>query len=211
MVTDVPYPLLVLEAVVLLLLVSIWLLKTRLANRRFKAHARREAQLRREAGAGRSANGASDPRLDPRAVREAARHIPIPWGWPNHELQDYRTVSEQVAELGQRLVRRREVARSRFNDPRVANSFRALIEDRYQRVDRLVMPAITYEKVKAPRLRDPNLEPDQMDDFGQQQSIMNGRALPDVGRVVSVRPAAAAKKPASEPVRIENIRRPWGW
>jgi len=76
----------------------------------------------------------------------ASVDVPIPWGWPHY--QDYRgtrmekpTLSGSMHSLLDCLVREKQLASESLSDARITNSVRALLEDRYGRVDKSSTPA----------------------------------------------------------------------
>lgn len=200
--------LLIIEFSVLVVLVGAWFARRR--------DAARWADLNTVDGDGQRMGSAVQPVSARRpvsrdtviSVRRQARHVPIPWGWPQCERYRPRRRSWFA-----RLFRRRRVAEPTLYDPHVANCFRALLEDRYHHVDLDALPVVAYEPVSAEGFRAPLRKPDQLDDFGRQQSMLDGRSLPQVGAVASIRPAEAPprKTVSQPPPHVVNIRRPWGW
>ena len=145
-----------------------------------------------------------------RLAQPAARPVPTPWGWANHRERNGAAatpLSQAMQDFTSRLMREKKLASTRSLNPRLNGSMRALLEDRYARVDR---SAVKYEKVKRPLLRDPSQPHDQMDNFGTREAerirarlqhikSMNQDALPD-SRAKRVRY-----------VEIKDIKKPWGW
>jgi hypothetical protein len=139
------------------------------------------------------------------------RQVPTPWGWPRHvELNRGGArpdLSDAMQSFANRLIRQKELVNRSSTNPRISNSVRALLEDRYSPV----MKSVEYRKVKAPLLRDPSEPFDQMDDFGsrklkparkkmQSQAEMRSgleRVVPDIGQ--------------KSKIELKDIKLPWGW
>jgi len=144
--------------------------------------------------------------------------VPTPWGWPGHhdsrghqphpslDAEEVHGVSESLHRFIDRLVSEKETVESREYLLRKDESLRALVEDRYGRASR--MKQVKYQKVKAPRLRDPSLPPDQMDNFpsGKADQVESGlKALPGSA---SLYEQHAQKRKRTE---LKELKKPWGW
>jgi len=147
-----------------------------------------------------------------RALHREIQHVRTPWGWPNGQTGNTSTgLSGSMQSLTDRLVREKKLSRTRSNDPRTSNSVRALLEDRYGRVDRDQPTTVEYRKVKKPLLRDPSEPHDQMDNFGVSEAERIRKKLRNVASMTHV--GTSPRKPKSEHryVDIKNIKQPWGW
>ncbi len=109
-----------------------------------------------------------------------------------------------------RLVRQRELVSSPSNNPRISGSVRALLEDRYGRINKDGMESIEYSKVKRPLLRDPSEFYDQMDDFDSRESE---RIQLKIMNVVSMssHEGFPPRNPDFRYVAIKDVKQPWGW
>jgi len=112
--------------------------------------------------------------------------------------------------LTDRLLKEKDLVSRASADPRISGSIRALLEDRYGRVNRQSMAEIEYQKVKPPRLRDPSEPHDQMDNFGTREAERIRQKLKLLTAMNGV-PAAAEEAKELRYVELKDIKRPWGW
>lgn len=166
-------------------------------------------------------NGWKERSAGPRSARGGlnanafpARMPATPWGWPNH------TSGRSVAEAGVgdrlrraavHLTKKRQLVGQAAPDPRRSRSIRALLEDRYGRVNADVMPAIKYHKVKPPRLRDPRAPHDQMDNFGTGEAARISARLQRHGVKGRVQAVPIMQRRKNLDLQLKNIKQPWGW
>ena len=141
-------------------------------------------------------------------------HVRTPWGWARHEErnrgENRQSFSESMRSFSDRLFRPKELVNNPKNDKRVHGSIRALLEDRYGRVSRQSAAAIEYQKVKAPRLRDPSAPHDQMDNFGTREAERVRQKLKLIKAMNAV-PEAAQQNSEVRYVDLKDVKRPWGW
>jgi len=142
-------------------------------------------------------------------------HVRTPWGWPRHEERNRvgassRNLSDRMQLLTDRLLKEKDLVSRASADPRISGSIRALLEDRYGRVNRQSMAEIEYQKVKPPRLRDPSEPHDQMDNFGTREAERIRQKLKLLTAMNGV-PAAAEEAKELRYVELKDIKRPWGW
>ena len=171
-------------------------------KRKLKQQAKEAAENRKSAPGRRSS---------PAIQRELAR-VPTPWGWPQYgddktRKSNDRDFSNSLHDFADRLVNeKRTVQDQQYMEKRNAN-MRALLEDRYGRASK--MPEIPYRKVKAPLLRDPRAEPDQMDNFasGKGDQIV-AKLEKQSGKFVGR--TKAARRDAGR-ANLKNVKTPWGW
>ena len=110
------------------------------------------------------------------ALDRALMHVRTPWGWPRHEERNRLggappDVSRSTKSYADRLLReKKKNGESVPANSRSKSSIRALLEDRYGRANRQTMTEMQYQKVKAPRLRDPSEPHDQMDNVGTREA-----------------------------------------
>ena len=84
-------------------------------------------------------------------------------------------------------------------------SLKALLEDRYGR--KIKPSEMAYRKVKPPRLRDPSLPHDQMDNFpsGKTDQIVSGlKKQPG-------QPGEQRETPVRKTGSLKEVKTPWGW
>ena len=122
-------------------------------------------------------------------LRETARAVPIPWGWPNCAGYRWRrgrlTASEALQLFADTLSAERQLVSAAANDPSFTASIRSQIEDRYHPAGR---------------------------DAGQWEP-----ALPEIPEDIwMLGPAAESRAAAGRQLRIakqgvRELRRPWGW
>jgi hypothetical protein len=119
-------------------------------------------------------------------------------------------LTDAMLELTDRLVREKQLVETRSTNPRTSGSVRALLEDRYGRVNKDSMDTIEYYPVKRPLLRDPSQPHDQMDNFGSNEAE---RIRNKLKRVVAMRsnPAEASGRDELRYVEIKDVKQPWGW
>ena len=148
------------------------------------------------------------------ALQRALLHVRTPWGWPRHEERN--RVGESRSNLSARMQASasRLVGGQRSTDrsakaARTSESIRALVEDRYRRANRQAMAEMQYQKVKAPRLRDPSEPHDQMDNFGIKQAESIRHKL----KLLSAMNGEPAEKESKNLryVDLKDVKRPWGW
>jgi hypothetical protein len=108
------------------------------------------------------------------------------------------------------LIRQKELVTGSHVNPRVSNSIRALLQDRYGPTDYQLMKSIRYEKVKAPLLRDPNAPVDQMDSFGMSELKPNKAKLQKQA-AMKTNPGKPAKSGKRTEIDLKDIKLPWGW
>ena len=158
----------------------------------------------------------SFPRLhgskkDPVIERELSR-VPTPWGWPQHaDLINTNTnkfdISESMSRFTEKMIHEKKTVDDKdYLDKRNA-SLRALLEDRYGRSAR--MTEVQYEKVKAPRLRDPGAPHDQMDNFPSGKANQLAAKLRKQSRSHSGKVSPVGKE--ARGADLKNIKTPWGW
>lgn len=139
--------------------------------------------------------------------------IPVPWGWPGSDIEHHQMEQDHeggVSDSLQRWVDHLVATKTTVEDDeyrhRRESSMRALLEDRF--VSPSHMTKMEYHKVKPPRLRDPSLPHDQMDNFpsgnpDRIESKFNGQ--PNV---------QAVERHGTGTIRYEDVkevRTPWGW
>lgn len=149
------------------------------------------------------------------ALDRALLHVRTPWGWPMHEERNRvgeprRGLSARVQSFTDRLLREKDLVSSPSGDPRISGSIRALLEDRYGRVNRQSMAEIEYQKVKPPRLRDPSEPHDQMDNFGTREAERIRQKL-KLLTAMNKLPDAVKEPKELRYVELKDIKRPWGW
>lgn len=174
----------------------------------------REKQAKNKTfGAGSSVVGEATSGVDPqtRKIREREfRKVPTPWGWPGHcrfgDDEGQPDLSRSMQLFTKRLLKQKQLVNGNSLDPRISGSIRALLEDRYAPSAK----SIEYRKVKAPRLRDPNLPHDQMDSFGTREMRPDPNKLtrPD-GMKTDLRRVAKTGRVNSKD--LKDIKLPWGW
>jgi len=171
-------------------------------KRKLKQQAK-EAAENRKSTAGR--------RSSPAIKRELAR-IRTPWGWPQYggdktRKNMDRDFSNSLHYFAGRLINEKKTVQDQQYMEKRNASMRALLEDRYGRASR--MPKIPYRKVKAPLLRDPRAEPDQMDNFasGKGDQIV-AELEKQSGKYVGI--SKAARRDAGR-ADLKNLKTPWGW
>jgi hypothetical protein len=147
--------------------------------------------------------------------KPGTQHVSAPWGWPGHQKLNGDNAarpgaSARMQSFVNRLVRQRELVSSPSNNPRISGSVRALLEDRYGRINKDGMESIEYSKVKRPLLRDPSEFYDQMDDFDSRES---DRIQLKIMNVVSMssHEGFPPKNPDFRYVAIKDVKQPWGW
>jgi len=149
------------------------------------------------------------------SLEQQAMRIPTPWGWPHYKHNNYGasempSISTAVRSFSDALMREKQEVAAPSSDPRISGSLRALLEDRYARVNKNPINEIPYEPVKLPSSRDPSVPFDQMENFGtrEAESIRNRidqSAEPDD------RQSAAKTSFLKHPVDVKKLKVPWGW
>ena len=145
------------------------------------------------------------------------KHVPTPWGWPGSDLhggsrsdqadQGYGEIAHHGAlrRWVDHLVAEKRTTEDEGYVQRREASLKALLEDRYGRA---VKPSeMAYQKVKPPRLRDPSLPHDQMDNFpsGKTEQIVSGLdKQPD-------KPEDRREAPRRKTGSLKDVKTPWGW
>lgn len=142
-------------------------------------------------------------------------HYRTPWGWPSVDRQNGSVgVSESVRKFTHRLVNAKQV-----HQPGASHSgngsIRALLEDRYGPVNR-GMTEVPYQKVKAPLLRDPSEQHDQLDNLGTAESRRLRQKLQFLSAMNTVKDesgseAKGPKKVEFRYVELKDLKQPWGW
>ena len=143
-------------------------------------------------------------------IKRELRKVTTPWGWPGH-IRPYEAwtrpeLSSAMRSFTKRLLEQKQLVNGTAIDPRLSGSFRALLEDRYAPA----VKSIKYQKVKAPRLRDPNEPYDQMDSFGSREMKPDPRKLKRPA-AMKADPAQLSKTGRFQPMDLQNIKKPWGW
>jgi hypothetical protein len=140
-------------------------------------------------------------------------HVRTPWGWPNHPGSSSQSagLSGAMQSLTDRLVREKKLAHSPDTNHRVNGSVRALLEDRYGRVNRGQPDTIPYQKVKKPLLRDPKEPHDQMDNFGTAEAERIRQKLRNVNAMGGTSGSGKSSSGSPRYVEIKDIKQPWGW
>ena len=182
---------------------------TRLMQRQVTAAASRKRI--HSAGSGKQS---ARPDLGHRLIlKRELQKVPTPWGWSRHqELNGGGVVkpnfSAAMQSFTNRILRQKELVSSPSNNPRISDSFRALLEDRYGPVNRRPAGPIKYEKVKAPLLRDPSEPHDQMDNFGTGEAE---RIRQKVQRLHSMKVDPALTREYYPHIDLKDVKLPWGW
>jgi len=127
-----------------------------------------------------------------------AVEVPIPWGWPHYQdrkgrRMDKSSLTESMHYLVDCLIREKQLACDQFADIKTTNSVRALLEDRYGRVDRNSVPA----------------------HFGQNGVVVEDRSgmgapIDPAGAMRTYRPSQASDT-IFQHTHMRELRRPWGW
>jgi hypothetical protein len=118
------------------------------------------------------------------------REVPIPWGWPNCRFyrgkRSRRSMSESLHYFADVLFREKQLVSDVGPDPRITDSIRALIEDRYR-----------------PVARSPIAEAAAVRPLADEDIWY-------VGPVAETR-AAADLKYRTNLHEVRELRAPWGW
>lgn len=144
------------------------------------------------------------------------KHVPTPWGWPGSDLHGGKSDLAdhgygEIAHPGvlrrwvDHLVTEKRTIQDEDYVQRREASLKALLEDRYGR--RIKPSEMTYRKVKPPRLLDPSLPHDQMDNFpsGKTDQIVSGlKKQPDKSE-------DRREKPLRKTGSLKEVKTPWGW
>ena len=147
-------------------------------------------------------------RPSPIATRQL-QNVRVPWGWPHHVASE----REQIASTnhshsfrqfaGKLMNPKRTKEDQEYLEKRNA-SIRALLEDRYGRASR--MTEVEYRNVKAPLLRDPNQQYDQLD------SMPSSRANAVLTRLKNQKRSDSNRlMPGSRSTDLHDVKTPWGW
>jgi len=125
-----------------------------------------------------------------KSLHEADCEVPIPWGWPNcanyRGRRKNRTASESLYMLADVLFKEKQLISEAPVNPRIKNSFRALIEDAHHPVNR-------NQDITKPTGQD---------------------GLPD--DIWYIGPIAETRRIAEDKLRfakqaVHEIKTPWGW
>lgn len=177
-----------------------------------RAQARRQRQGKRDAGK-------SDPLPNHRIVlRRELQRVPIPWGWPGSELRRKDDANPALHGLGpagspgsmkswiDHLVAEKRTVEDEHFRSRKEAALRSMVEDRYGRSIRAA--ELNFQKVKPPRLQDPDRPHDQMDNFpsGRADAIASKLSSQPGELKVGVPRQATRKSKA-----LGDIKQPWGW
>lgn len=209
------YVLLILALAAVLLLALRMPGRKRLAGRPEDLASR--AKRRREVERQRDADRAGDLARRHAVLERELKQVPTPWGWPGSDLHGSSKpdladhLHGEVAHPGtvrrwldHLVVEKRTVQDEDFLQRREA-SLKALLEDRYGRT---IKPSeMAYREVKPPRLRDPSLPHDQMDNFpsGKTDQIVSGlKKQPG-------QPGEQRETPVRKTGSLKEVKTPWGW
>jgi hypothetical protein len=165
---------------------------------------RNHEQLAERARSRRDAEQQKPAEPDRRSIvlRRQLRNVPTPWGWPGSDLHHEDADSEgSLGRWVDRLISEKRTVQDEAYRLRKESSMRALLEDRYGRP--VQATEVPYRKVAPPKLRDPDLPHDQMDNFpsGRGERIMS--QLQKQPRTI----APAKLRPSD----LKDVKRPWGW
>jgi hypothetical protein len=179
-----------------------------------RAQARRKRDERKHAG---DADRLPQHKM---IIQRELKQVPTPWGWPGSEMRhdggedaglhglDLRHDSSSLKRwIDHLFADKRTVEDDQYRSRREA-ALRAMVEDRFGRTPQAT--EVKFQKVKPPRLRDPDRSYDQMDNFpsGRTEAIVTK---------LSSQPSSAASKidqkqaPLRKTVGLGDIRKPWGW
>jgi len=156
---------------------------------------------------------ASAGHIDRRILKRELQKVPTPWGWSRYQELNGRAIPESdlsaaLHSFTNRLLRQKELVSSQSGDPRISDSFRALLEDRYGPVNRRPREPITYEKVKRPLLRDPSEPHDQMDNFGTGEA---DRVRRKIQRFSGLKADPEFARGKARQIELKDVKQPWGW
>ena len=179
-----------------------------------RTRARRQRDRQKEAG---------DAKLLPqhkKVLQRELKQVPIPWGWPGSEL---RRENDEAASLygpglndnngslkrwiDHLVADKRTVDDDHFRARREA-ALRSMVEDRFGHAPQATQ--VEFQRVKPPRLQDPDRPYDQMDNFpsGRTDTIVKKLARqPQPGRTKKQQERHAVR----HTVGLGEIRKPWGW
>ena len=170
-------------------------------NRTALAEAVKASKARRN---GRRSRSAELP------ARQTDTHVRTPWGWPGGPSgRPQAGMSDNMRIFTDRLVRQKQLNDAEAVSLRTNGSIRALLEDRYGRVDR-GMTQMRYEKVKRPLLRDPSEPQDQLENLGTAEAERLRRKL-KLLKSMSDNDTAGSKGKDLRYVQLKDIKQPWGW
>ena len=151
-------------------------------------------------------------------MKRELKKVPTPWGWAGSDVRrgDGRSTTHHGRGLDgsydslkhwiERLVAEKRTVEDEEYCRRKNDALRSMLEDRFGHAAQPTK--MEYNKVKPPRLRDPDRPYDQMDNFP------SGRTRDIVGKL-SQQPAkpklGQSGRPGRKVVGLENIKKPWGW
>jgi hypothetical protein len=160
----------------------------------------------------------SKSKTNPTVLDRQLSMVRTPWGWPNHQAYNGQPRNDDMSgalkKLTNRLVREKQLAGTDSGNPRLSNSIRALLEDRYGPVHRDAMTSVEYSRVKRLLLRDPNAPHDQMDNFGAQEAERIRAKLKRLKALKATQSDENKREETGEETRyvaIKDIKQPWGW
>jgi hypothetical protein len=180
--------------------------RARLADRQMELAAKnRKRRIRQEAEAANSADRLPNQKA---VTKRELKKVPTPWGWAGSSAQ-WSALGGHPTSLRQRIERLRAEKRTVEDEEyrrRNSDALRSMVEDRYGHAPHPTK--IKYSKVKPPRLRDPDLPHDQMDNFpsGRTGAIV-GKLSQQPGGSQLGNSLGRRRKVAG----LENIKKPWGW
>jgi hypothetical protein len=176
------------------------------------------AQARRQRKGARDA-GKSDQLPKHRIVIERElQRVPIPWGWPGSGLRRRDNANLALNEPGPAdrpgsmkswidhlIAEKRTVEDDDFRARKQA-ALRSMVEDRYGRSIRAA--EMKFQKVKPPRLQNPDRPHDQMDNFpsGRVDAIAS-KLSPQPGELKP----GIARQATRKNTALGDIKQPWGW
>lgn len=153
-------------------------------------------------------------------LQRELKQVPIPWGWPGSELrredeEDFGLHGLELRHNSHSMKRwidhlfadKRTVEDDQYRSHREA-ALRSMIEDRFGHSPQAA--EVRFQKVKPPRLQDPDRPYDQMDNFpsGRTDRIVTKLARqPQPGSPRTEPGQPALRKTAG----LGVIKKPWGW
>lgn len=192
--------------------------KARLTSRpeELADRARERRQREKQKAAGRAGLSAQHKTI----IQRDLKQVPIPWGWPGstlrraegedtglHGLELNHSSNSMKRWIDQLFADKLTVEDDQYRANRKA-ALTAMIEDRFGRSPQAT--EIRFEKVKPPRLQDPDRPHDQMDNFpsGRTDAIVTKLARqPQPGEATTAPRQPALRKTGG----LGEIRKPWGW
>ena len=179
--------------------------------------AERARARRRRKGEGDS--GKADPLPNHKVVlQRELQHVPKPWGWPGSELQRKEEANRALQGLATAgslgsmkrwidhlIAEKRTIEDADFLSRKQA-ALRSMVEDRFGQASQAT--EMKFQKVKPPRLRDPERPHDQMDNFpsGRAEAIVS-----NLSRQPGELNAGIPGQPARKSTALGDIKQPWGW